>query len=127
MANPPDSSPAVATKKAATIFHWLFAFFFVAALGLEIASFFLPLKFADRFDAVFILAATASTLAALWRQLPLQNVLLATFIIAVIGGGFSALGARTGLPFGPFVFSSGNGPLIFNTLLWAMPLIWVVV
>lgn len=127
MANPPDSSPDVAKKTAATISYWLFAVLFAAALGLEIISFYLPLKFADQFDLIFVLIATASTLAVLWRQLPLQNVLLATFIIAVIGSGFSALGARTGLPFGPFVFSSGNGPLIFNTLLWAMPLVWVIV
>jgi putative membrane protein len=127
MANPPESSPAVAKKTAATIFYWLFVVLFVVALGLEIASLFWRLKFPDAISVAFILVAAASTLAAFWRRLPLQNVLLAAFIIAVIGGGFSTLGARTGLPFGPFLFSSGYGPLLFNTLPWAMPLVWVFV
>lgn len=127
MANPPDSTPAVATKKAATVFHWLFVFLFAVAFGLEVASFFWPLQFADQLGPALILVATGTTLAALWRQLPMQNVLLAAFVIAGIGGGVSALGARTGLPFGSFVFSPEMGPSLFNTLPWAMPLLWVVV
>ena len=36
------------------------------------------------------------------------------------------LGARTGLPFGQFLYSSRIGPLIFKTLPWALPLVWVI-
>jgi putative membrane protein len=61
------------------------------------------------------------------RQLPLQNVLLAAFGIALIGSGISALGARAGIPFGPFIFGVEFGPQLSKTLPWAMPLIWIVV
>ncbi len=127
MENPSAQSPAVLPKKAAMLCNWLLACLLTLAFALEIASLFWPLKFPGWLDAVFLALAAAGTLAALWRQLPLQNVLLAAFGIAAIGGGFSALGARTDLPFGPFVFTSGIGPLMFRTLPWAIPLVWVVI
>jgi uncharacterized membrane protein len=94
---------------------------------LEMVSLFKPLNFGGWLDAAFILVATGSTLAALWRRLPFQNVLLAALGVAVIGGGFSALGTRTDLPFGPFVFAPAMGAQLFKTLPWAMLLVWVVV
>ncbi|HTV43334.1 MAG TPA: carotenoid biosynthesis protein [Candidatus Sulfotelmatobacter sp.] len=127
MPKPSDTPPAVLENKTANIFHWVLSCLLAIAFALQIFSLFQPLKFAGLLDAVFMIIATAATMAALWRRLPLQNVLLATAGIALIGGGFSALGAKYGLPFGPFVFGSGSGPLIFKTLAWAMPLIWVVI
>jgi uncharacterized membrane protein len=127
MENPSASSPAVLPNKTAKLWHWLLASLLAVVFALEMASFFWPLKIAGGLDAILIVAATASTLAGIWRRLPLQNTLLAAFGIAALGGGFSALGARTDLPFGPFVFTSGIGPLIFKTLPWAMPLVWVCV
>ena len=127
MPEPSVPPPAVLQNKTATVFHWLFSCLLAIAFALEIFSLFQPLKFAGLLDGAFIVIATAGTMAALWRRLPLQNVLLAAGGIALVGGGFSALGAKTGLPFGPFVFGSGSGPLMFKTLAWAMPLIWVVI
>lgn len=127
MENPSAPPPAVLTNKTATLCHWLLACLLAIAFGLELASFFWPLKLDGSLDAAFIVLAAAGSLATLWRQLPLQNVLLGACAIALIGGGFSALGARTDLPFGPFVFTSGSGQLMFKTLPWAMPLLWVVV
>jgi uncharacterized membrane protein len=77
--------------------------------------------------ALLLLLATAGTLSALARQLPLQNVLLAAFVIALMGGAAQALGVKLGIPFGPFVFGPGAGPRLFRTLPWSVPLIWVVV
>jgi putative membrane protein len=77
-------------------------------------------------EALLLLLATASTLAALARQLPLQNVLLAALIIAVIGGAAHFLGAASGVPFGPFLFGSEIGQKFFAELPWAMPFIWIV-
>ena len=127
MEKPSAPLPAVLPKKAAILCYWLSACLVTLAFALEIISFFWPLKFPGWLDAIFLVLATAGTLSALWRRLPLQNVLLVAFGIAAIGGGFSALGARTDLPFGPFVFTSGIGPLMFRTLPWAMPLVWVVI
>jgi uncharacterized membrane protein len=78
-------------------------------------------------EALLLLLATAGTLTALARQLPLQNVLLAAFVIALMGGAAHALGVTMGIPFGPFLFSADAGPRLFKTLPWALPLIWVVV
>jgi uncharacterized membrane protein len=100
-------------------------FLLAAAFALTFANLFLRMD-SGWPEAVFILLATLSTLAALTRRLPLQNVLLVAFIIALIGGVAHALGAMSGIPFGPFLFGSEMGWKIFNTLPWAMPLIWIV-
>jgi uncharacterized membrane protein len=127
MANPTSQPPAVLAKKGAIICHWLFVFLLAIAAAWEMVSLFRPLNFQDALDTAFISLAVAGTLASLWRQLPLQNILLATFGIGIIGGGFSALGVRTALPFGPFFYGSPMGPQMFKTLPWAMPLVWVVI
>jgi bisanhydrobacterioruberin hydratase len=127
MANASETSPAVLQNKIAAVFCWLFSCLLTVAFALELFSFFQPLKFIAQLDGIFIVLAAAATLASLWRRLPLQNVVLAAGGIAFIGGGLSALGARTSLPFGPFVYASGSGPLIFKTLPWSMPLVWLVI
>jgi putative membrane protein len=127
MANPTSPPPAVLPKKSAIFCHWLFALLLAIAAFWEMVSFFRPLRFQDMLDTVFISLAATGTLAALWRQLPLQNILLAALGIALIGGGVSALGARTALPFGPFFYGTAMGPQLFKTLPWAMPLVWLVV
>src|SRR4051812_24093479 len=60
-------------------------------------------------DAILLLLALASTLVSLSGQLPAQNVLLATVIIALFGGGIHALGAFTGIPFGPVHYLHESG------------------
>jgi uncharacterized membrane protein len=129
MGNPTDQSPAVLENKPAMLFHGLFATLLVAVFALEMISFFLPLRFIGQgqLDAALIIAAAGSTLASLWQRLPLQNVLTVAFGVAVIGGGLSALGAKTGLPFGPFIFGSGIGLVSFKSLSWVMPLVWVII
>ena len=77
-------------------------------------------------EAWLLLLATVSTVVALTRQLPAQNVLLAAIITALIGGVAHSLGAKAGLPFGPILFGSAAGLKLFDTLPWIMPLLWVV-
>jgi putative membrane protein len=100
-------------------------FLLAAAFALAFANLFLRMD-SGWPEAAFILLATFSTLAALTRQLPSQNILLAASIIALIGGAVHILGATSGIPFGPFLFGPEMGWKIFGTLPWAMPLIWVV-
>jgi uncharacterized membrane protein len=76
--------------------------------------------------ALLLVLATVATLVALVRQLPAQNVLLAAFVIAFIGSVAHSVGARSGIPFGPFMFGSDAGQKLFGTLPWALPLLWVV-
>jgi len=76
--------------------------------------------------ALLLLLATSGTLVMLARQLPAQNVLLAAFVIAFIGSIAHGIGAKSGLPFGPFMFDPEAGLKLFGTLPWALPLLWVV-
>jgi uncharacterized membrane protein len=118
-------------KMPSSKIHWLFVALLAVIFALVLATFLAPpLHFpgdSNWPEIALLLIATASTIFALQRQLPIQNVLLAASIIAIVGGGISALGAASGIPFGPFTFTGGLGPKLFKILPWAMPFIWVVV
>jgi len=109
--------------------HWILTLSLAAVFVLVLAALFTPLKLPGKpgwLEALLLLLAAAGTVTALARRLPLQNVLLATFVIAVIGGAIHALGAITSIPFGPFTFiSTAAGEELFKTLPWSIPLIWV--
>jgi len=77
-------------------------------------------------EGLVLLLATVSTLFSLSRQLPGQNVLLAAAIIAFIGSLAHGIGARSGIPFGPFLVDPDAGLNFMGTLPWAIPLLWVV-
>lgn len=102
---------------------------FLIGLGILVArifaSFSLPITEAT-LEGIVLLLAFASTIASLSGQLPVQNVLLATVIIAIVGGGIQLLGALTGIPFGPIVYAQDAGPQLFNSMSWAVPFIWVI-
>jgi uncharacterized membrane protein len=119
------STPAAGGKLLARI-HWLFTFLLAAAFLCTLVAF---SKKSDSNwpEAWLLLLATVSTLVALTRQLPSQNVLLAAFIIVFIGGMAHTVGVKSGIPFGPFMFGPEIGQKLFDTLPWAMPLLWVVV
>ena len=127
---PPGNRPATTlAEKMKAWFHWLFVVLLAAAFALVLAANGLSLDLPGQPgwpEALLILLATVSTITALARQLPLQNVLLAAFVIALMGGAVHALGVTMGIPFGPFMFGAEAGPQLFKTLPWAMPLIWVV-
>jgi uncharacterized membrane protein len=126
----PGSRPAATpTEKMKAWFHWLLVVLLAAAFALVLAANGLSLDLPGKPGwpaALLILLATVSTITALARQLALQNVLLAAFVIALMGGAVHALGVTMGIPFGPFIFGTEAGPQLFKTLPWAMPLIWVV-
>lgn len=119
------SSEAIITRW----FYWLSTIVFAAAFVLAGMTLFEPLKLPGNTgwpDALLLLSGVACTITAATRRLPLQNVLLAVFIIAVIGGAVQALGATTGIPFGPFTYSKSIGAQMFKTLPWTVPIVWVV-
>lgn len=80
----------------------------------------------DQPEAWLVLLAAISTLVALARRLPAQNVALVAVMIAAIGGAAHGLGAKTGIPFGPILFGSAAGFKLFGILPWIMPLLWIV-
>ena len=74
-----------------------------------------------------MLAALATSFAAVARQLPTQNVLLAAVIIAVVAGTAQAIGALSGVPFGPYIYTDAAGPKMFRVLPWSVPVLWIIV
>jgi uncharacterized membrane protein len=85
----------------------------------------------DHHDALIfilvLLAALVVTLYALTWTLPAQNVISAAALIAFLSGLIEIIGAKTGVPFGPFFYTKNLGPLFLGLLPWPIPLIWVVV
>jgi len=71
--------------------------------------------------------ATATTLLALGRRLPLQNVFMTALVILLISAAILFLGAKSGIPFGPYVYSGLLGERIFDVLPWSIPLVWIIV
>lgn len=78
-------------------------------------------------DGLLVVLTTATVLASLTRQLPGQNVMLASTIIAFIAGAVQTLGAFTAIPFGPYVYTERIGQQLFYPLPWAVPLMWIAV
>ncbi len=85
-------------------------------------------RFSGNFDAVTIVLAAAASMAGLRRQLPLQNVLPAALIAALIGGVAHGLSSNpdVSLPFGPSVFNPDAGEKFVHFVPWIIPLLWVI-
>ena len=128
---PPANRPATTfAEKMKVWFHWLLVVPLAAAFALVLAANGLSLNlpgWPGWPEALLLLLAAAGTITALARQLPLQNVLLAAFVIAFMGGAAHTLGVKMGIPFGPFLFGGDAGPQLFKTLPWAMLLLWIIV
>lgn len=125
----PKSDTTRRTAKTADEWaHRALALLLFAVFALVAAQFWRPLNLPGGpgwSDAVLLLLASSSSIAALARHLPSQNVLSAVVCIGLAGGAVDWLGAETGIPFGGFSFGD-MGPRLFGVLPWAMPLIWVV-
>jgi len=95
-------------------------------LGIAAVIELLAPRSATQLDAVIILLAVVASVATVTKQLPLQNVLFAAAITALIGGAAHGLSAQTGLPLGPLTFGETAGPKYFNYVPWTVPLLWVI-
>jgi len=78
-------------------------------------------------EGLLVVLATATTLASLARQLPGQNVMLASVVIVVSAGAVQTLDAFLSIPFGGCHYHVDRiGPKLFEPLPWAAPVIWLV-
>lgn len=79
-------------------------------------------------NGVLLVLTAATAMSSLTRQLPAQNVVLASFIIAFVAGGAQTLGALTAIPFGPYVYMDAVGRRLFEALPlpWTVPFIWII-
>ena len=76
-------------------------------------------------DGLLVVLTTATVLASLACDLPGQNVMLASIVIAFIAGAVQTLGALTAIPFGPYVYTDHIGQQLFYPLPWAVPMVWI--
>jgi uncharacterized membrane protein len=116
-----DTASSTAAKPA-----WPVQLLLALTLATAAASLFVPTRQSAPVDGLALALAAAASVAILARTLPLQSVLFAAFITALIGGAAHGLSARTGLPFGPVSFGEQSGPQLFNCVPWTVPLIWIV-
>jgi len=77
-------------------------------------------------DGLLLVLCAGTTVASLTRQLPGQNVMLASVIIVFIAAIAHTLGATVAIPFGPYVYTDRIGQMLFHPLPWAVPVIWLV-
>ncbi len=118
----------IVTKKMARWDRHLLNVLFLAAYALVLVRLWWPVPLPGQPgwpDAVLLVLAAVGAVAALARHLPLQNVLFAAFAIALAGGAVTWLNLNTGIPFGQVTPGDNMGPKLFQTLPWAMPVIWV--
>ena len=111
------------------VFHYLFFVLFLIQLSLVGLNLWLNSKLfgtARWPEGLLLVCAVASLLAGLSRQLPGQNVILASVLIAVMGGAVHVVGALTQIPFGPFLFGEQAGRQLFYVLPWSIPLLWLI-
>jgi len=124
-----SNTDSIVARKLARWERRLFNILFLAAYALVLAQLWRAIHLPGKPgwpEAVLLLLATAGTLTALVRHLPLQNVLSTALFIGLAGGAATWLDLKTGIPFGLFVPGDSAGPELHQTLPWAVPLIWVV-
>ena len=78
-------------------------------------------------EGPLLLSATFTSLLALARRLPLQNVFMTALLIALISGGIMSVASMSGIPFGPCRYLEALGDKFFNVLPWSLPLIWIMI
>ncbi len=77
-------------------------------------------------DRVLWLLGAASSAVGLARRLPEQNVFVSAIVIAAISTAIAVAGEKTGVPFGPRIYTDVLGAKILD-LPWTVPLLWLAV
>jgi len=77
-------------------------------------------------QALVLVLALITTLLALARTLPWQNVLAAAALIALASAIIQTIGLKTGIPFGHYFYARDFGPRLARLLPWPIPCLWIV-
>ncbi len=76
------------------------------------------------FDGILYFLAVAATLVSMARRLPAQNVAACALIVASAAGLVTAVGAKTGMPFGRFEYTFTFAPALLGLQACVIPLVW---
>lgn len=124
------TSPEALAARELRFWHWAaFSGFLVwYAVSVAVVLFEVELPAPWRWmDGLFYALGALTLVIGAARRLPWQSALVAAALIAGIGGGVAALGAHSGVPFGPILYGESLGGLLFGTLPWPVPLLWIMV
>jgi len=119
----------IVIKKMARLERHFFVALFLAAYALVVMRLWWPVHLPGKSgwpEAVLLMLAVASTIAALARHLPLQNILFAALAIVLASGAVIWLDLKTGIPFGQFTMGDNTGPKLLKGVPWALPPLWIV-
>jgi uncharacterized membrane protein len=75
---------------------------------------------------ILLASAMIFTLIFAARSLPIQNVLSAAILIALLSSLFEYFSIKPPVPFGPPPWQDNLGPRLFHLVPWPLPFIWVV-
>jgi uncharacterized membrane protein len=78
-------------------------------------------------EGSLIVSAVFSTVLALGRRLPAQNVLMTVVVVSGLSTGIMTVATLTGVPLGPFTYTGNFGEKLFNVIPWPIPLLWLLV
>ena len=78
-------------------------------------------------EALLPALALVTTLFALARSLPAQNVVAATVGVLLISTAAQIIGVKTGIPFGRYFYMESMGAQLFGVVPWPVPLLWTAV
>jgi uncharacterized membrane protein len=76
---------------------------------------------------LMMVLSVSTTLVALARRLPLQNVFWSGCLIAALAAIVESVGVSTGIPFGPRTYLDALGGKLLDVLPWPIPLAWIVI
>lgn len=131
-ANQPFGNVPTVAKPPAWAGEWHKPVFitFLIGLALYAATVFLRLEPSPEWawlKGLFWLLAAATSLVNLAKRLPAQSVFTVFLIMGTASATIHLIGSRTGIPFGPVIYTENLGPRVLESLPWMLPFIWIVV
>ncbi len=85
------------------------------------------IAFLSAADAVWMVLAAIVVIGSQWTMEGGRKTALACLFVGLVSAGVEWVGAKTGVPFGPYQYTSNMGWRIGGTLPFTIPLAWIVV
>ncbi|HEY0455813.1 MAG TPA: carotenoid biosynthesis protein [Verrucomicrobiae bacterium] len=123
---PPELKPSPALKSWQKPFFVAFLVLWIAEESLAALKIDLPSHW-RWLDAAFLAVTAFTTLLALGRRLPAQNVFMTAVVVLGLAGGLNLVAGVTGVPYGPIIYLPASGEKLFDVVPWSVPVLWLIV